>query len=107
MNKTFGIIGAVCFALAVALGYFAYFAGDTLVEIALAVFGVTALIVNAVKKAKDEGKFSWKTIVCIVLACIGGVLCCIGGLAQSIFATISGAVLALMAVIFGLIYAKK
>lgn len=107
MNKTFGIIGAVCFALAVALGYFADFAGDTLVEIALAVFGVTALIVNAVKKAKDEGKFSWKTIVCIVLACIGGVLCCIGGLAQSIFATISGAVLALMAVIFGLIYAKK
>ena len=107
MNKTFGIIGAVCFALAVALGYFADFAGDTLVEIALAVFGVTALIVNAVKKAKDEGKFSWKTIVCIVLACIGGVLCCIGGLAQSIFATLSGAVLALMAVIFGLIYAKK
>lgn len=107
MNKTFGIIGAVCFALAVALGYFADFAGDTLVEIALAVFGVTALILNAVKKAKDEGKFSWKTIVCIVLACIGGVLCCIGGLAQSIFATISGAVLALMAVIFGLLYGKK
>lgn len=107
MNKTFGIIGAVCFALAVALGYFADFPGDSLVEIALAAFGVASLILNAVKKAKDEGKFSWKTVVCIVLACIGGVLCCIGGLAQSIFATISGAVLALMAVIFGLLYAKK
>ena len=107
MNKVFGIIGAICFALAVGLGYFADFPGDSLVEIALAVFGVTSLIVNAVKKAKDDGKFSWKTIACIVLASVGGVLCCIGGLAQSIFATISGAVLALMAIIFGLLYTKK
>jgi hypothetical protein len=46
-------------------------------------------------------------VVIIVLAAIGGVLCCIGGTNQNIFAEISGAVLALLAVIFGILYAKK
>lgn len=107
MNKIFGIIGAVCFALAIGLGYFANFAGDVLVEIALATFGVAVLVINAIKKAKDEGKFSWKVIVCIVLAVIAGVLCAIGGLSQNIFSTIAGAVVALLAIIFGIINAKK
>jgi hypothetical protein len=35
------------------------------------------------------------------------VLICIGGLADNIFAAISGAVLALMTIIFGLLYDKK
>ena len=105
--KVFGIIGAICFAVAVAIGYFANFTGDALIQIALSAFGLASLIVGAVKKAKDEGKFSWKIIVVIVLAVIGGVLCAIGGLADSIFATISGAVIALLAIIFGIINAKK
>jgi hypothetical protein len=107
MNKFFGIIGAVCFALAVALGYLADFAGDSLVAIAVAVFGATVLIVNAVEEAKKADRFTWKTVACIVLSCIAGVLCCIGGLSQSIFATVSGAVIALMTIIFGVMYAKK
>ena len=61
----------------------------------------------AVKGAKERKIEGWKTAVIICLAVIGGVLCCIGGLSQNVFAEISGAVLALLAVIFGLLYAKK
>lgn len=107
MNKVFAIIGAICFAVAIGLGYFADFPGDSLVAIAVAAFGLAALIVGAIKTAKEKEKFTWKTIVCIVLAVIGGVLCCIGGLAENIFATIAGAVIALLTVIFGVLYAKK
>ena len=46
-------------------------------------------------------------LIAAVLGSVGGVICCIGGLAQNIFAEISGAVLALLAVIFGMIYNKK
>ena len=107
MNKLFGIIGAVCFAVAIGLGYFVSFPADTIVEIAVAAFGLALVIAGAVKNAKDTDKFSWKTVVCIALAVIGGVLCCIGGLAQNIFATISGAVLALLTIIFGVLYGEK
>ena len=105
--KTFGIIGAILFAVSVALGYFVDFKGDILVQIALDAFALALVIIGAVKKAKDEGKFSWKIIVCIALAVIGGVLCAIGGLADSIFGAIAGAVLALLGIIFGIINAKK
>lgn len=105
--KTFGIIGAICFAVAVAIGYFADFAGDALVQIALSAFGIAVLVIGNVKKAKEEGKFTWKTIVCIVIAIVGGILCAVGGLAESIFSTIAGAVVALLAIIFGIISAKK
>ncbi len=107
MNKTFGIIGAICFAVAVAIGYFADFKGDALVQIALSAFGLASLVMGNIKKAKDEGKFSWKTVACIIFAVIGGVLCAVGGLADSIFATITGAVVALLAIIFGLFNAKN
>lgn len=107
MNKIFGIVGAVCFAVAIGLGYFVSFQADTIVEIAVAAFGLALVIAGAVKNAKDSGSFTWKTVVCIVLAVVGGVLCCIGGLAQNIFATISGAVLALLTIIFGVLYASK
>lgn len=105
--KTFGIIGAILFAVSVALGYFFEFNGDTLVQIALDAFALALVIIGAVKKAKTEGKFSWKIVVCIILAVIGGVLCAIGGLADSIFGAIAGAVLALLGIIFGIINAKK
>ena len=105
--KTFGIIGAILFAVSVALGYFFEFNGDTLVQIALDAFALALVIIGAVKKAKTEGKFSWKIVVCIILSVIGGVLCAIGGLADSIFGAIAGAVLALLGIIFGIINAKK
>ena len=105
--KTFGIIGAIVFALSVALGYFIDFPGDTIVQIGLDAFALALVIIGAVKKAKDEGKFSWKIIVCIALAVIGGVLCAVGGLADNIFTAIAGAVLALLGIIFGIINAKK
>lgn len=105
--KVFGIIGAVLFAVAVGIGFFGDFAGDALVQIALSAFGLASIVIGNVKKAKDEGKFTWKTVVCIILAVAGGVLCAVGGFADSIFATVSGAVVALLAIIFGIISAKK
>ena len=105
--KTFGIIGAIVFAISVALGYFVDFKGDVIVQIALDAFALALVIIGAIKKAKDEGKYSWKIIVCIVLAVVGGILCAIGGLTESIFGAISGAVLALLGIIFGIINAKK
>jgi len=105
--KTFGIIGAICFALAVAIGYFANFNGDMYVQIALSAFGLASLIISNYKKAKEAGKFGWKFVVSVTIAVIGGVLCAIGGLADSIFATIAGAVVALLAIIFGLFTLKK
>lgn len=107
MKNVFGIIGALLFAAAVAVGYFCDFNGDVIVEIGLAAFALTSLIVGAIKAGKEKNLATWKTVVIIALAVIGGVLCCIGGLAQNIFASISGAVLALLAVIFGLVFAKK
>lgn len=105
--KTFGIIGAVCFALAVAVGYFCNFNGDALVQVALSSFGLASLIIGDVKKAKAEGNFNWKFITSLALAVVGGVICAIGGVANSIFATIAGAVVALLAIVFGLITVKK
>lgn len=107
MNKIFGIIGMVCFAVAVGLGYFVSFPYDTLVEIALAVFGATLLVIGAVTKSKETGTFSWKTIVCIVLACISGILCAIAGSTKDIFTTIATAVIALVTIIFGVLFANK
>lgn len=104
--KTFGIIGAICFALAVAVGYFD-FPADSLVQVALSAFGLASLVISNIKKAKADGKFGWKFVVALILAIVGGILCAIGGLADSIFATIAGAVVALLAIIFGLITLKK
>ena len=105
--KKWGIIGAVLFAAAVAFGFFFKFDGSIIISLAAAAFGFTAIVISAVNYGKEKNVKTWATVAIIVLAAIGGVLCCIGGLNQSIFAEISGAALALLAVIFGLVYSKK
>ena len=104
--KTWGIIGALFFAAAVTVGYFCNFDGAIIIEIGAAAFGLCSLVIGAIKSGKTKNIKTWKTVLIICFAVIGGVLCCIGGLNQSIFAEISGAALALLAVIFGLIFAK-
>ena len=104
--KKWGIIGAIAFLAAVAVGFFCKFDAAVIIEIGVAAFGFTAIVTSAVSYAKKNNKI-WATVLIIALAAIGGVLCCIGGLNQSIFAEISGAALALLAVIFGIIYANK
>ena len=104
--KKWGIIGAIAFLAAVAVGFFCKFDAAVIIEIGVAAFGFTAIVTSAVSYAKKNNKI-WATVLIIALAAIGGVLCCIGGLNQSIFAEISGAALALLAVIFGMIYAHK
>ena len=105
--KKWGIIGAIAFLAAVAVGFFCNFDAAVVIEIGVAAFGFTAIVTSAVSYAKKNKIKIWATVLIIALAAIGGVLCCIGGLNQSIFAEISGAALALLAVIFGLIYAHK
>lgn len=105
--KKWGIIGAVLFAIDVALGYFLKFDGAIIVQLAVAAFAYTLIVLSAVDYGKKHNIKTWATVVIIVLAAVGGVLCCIGGMSQNIFAEISGAALALLAVIFGIVYAKK
>lgn len=106
-NKIIGFIGMLLFAAAVATAQFVKIPSVTVIEIALAAFGLAAVVMSTVKTAKEKNKFSWKTIVVIALAVIGGVLCCIGGLSQNIFETVSGAILAALTVIFGILFDKK
>lgn len=105
--KTWGIIGMIFFAAACVVGYFCNFDAAVTVEIALGAFGLAGLIIGAIKTGKQKNVKTWQTVLIVAFAIIGGVLCCIGGLAQSIFTEISGAVLALLAVIFGLVFAKQ
>lgn len=106
-NKIIGFIGILLFAAAIVTAKFDSVPIATAIEIALAAFGLAAVVVSAVRTAKAKNKFSWKTVVVIVLAVIGGVLCCIGGLSQNIFETVSGAILAALTVIFGILFDKK
>lgn len=105
--KKWGIIGALAFLTAVTFGYFFKFDAAVIIKIGLAAFGFTAIVCSAVDYAKKSNIKTWVTVSIIVFAAIGGVLCCIGGLNQNIFKEISGAAFALLAVIFGIIYAKK
>ena len=105
--KKWGIIGAIAFLAAVAVGFFCKFDAAVIIEIGVAAFGFTAIVTSAVSYAKKNNIKIWATVLIIALAAIGGVVCCLGGLAQNIFAEISGAALALLAVIFGMIYANK
>ena len=93
-NKIIAVIGALLFAAAVVVGNFAQFEAAAVIEIALASFALCAVVISAVKQAKEKNVFSWKTVVVIALAVIGGVLCCIGGMQQAVFKEISGLVLA-------------
>ena len=105
--KKWGIVGAIAFLAAVAVGFFCKFDAAVIIEIGAAAFGFTAIVTSAVCYAKKNNIKTWATVFIVVLAAIGGVLCCIGGLSQNIFAEISGAALALLAVIFGMIYAHQ
>lgn len=103
-TKFIGFIGILIFSAAVIAAQFISFPAATVIEIALAAFGLTAVIVSAVKSAKERGRPSWKTAVVIALAVIGGVLCCLGGLTQNIFETVSGMLLAILTVILGILF---
>ena len=97
----------MAFLAAVAVGFFCKFDAAVVIEIGVAAFGFTSIVSSAVSYAKKNNIKTWATVFIIVLAAIGGVLCCIGGLSQNIFAELAGAALALLAVIFGMIYAHK
>lgn len=101
-----GIVGAILFALAVAVGYFFSFDGAIIVELALGAFGLAALVVNAIKEGKAKELPLWKILTPIALALIAGTLCFIGGATDSLFAQISAAVLALITIIVGAVAAK-
>lgn len=88
------------------VGYFCNFDGDIIIEIGAAAFGLCSLIIGAIKSGKTKNVKTWKTVLIVCFAVIGGVLCCIGGLSQNIFSELAGAALALLAVIFGVIFAK-
>lgn len=106
MNKLFKILGILAIVFAAGIGFFADFPNATIVELALAAFGLTSLVITSVKEAKEKGNLNWKTITVMVLAVVAGVLCCLGGLSQNIFAEITAAILALLVLIYGLLFNK-
>ena len=105
--RKWGIVGALLFVAACVVGFIFNFDGSDIVAIGLAAFAVTATVIAFVKKHKEKGTPVWQIAVVTVLALVAGGLICIGDISQSIFAEISGAVLALMTIIFGLIYNKQ
>ena len=105
--KNLGIAGAVAFAVAVFVGCFCNFPADTIIEITLSAFGLAAIVLAAINKAKKEGNYSWKTTVVITGAVVGGVLCAIGGYDSSNFKIIAGAVVAIVAAIFSQLKLEK
>lgn len=107
MKKTFAIIGALFFIAAVVVGYFAGFENAIVVELALGAFAYAAVVVGAVKAAKEKNIATWKTVIVIIGTVAGGILCFIGGLSDNIFNQISGLVIALLAVIAGLLFQNK
>ena len=107
MNKVFGIIGSLLFVASVVVGYFCKFDSADLVALALDAFALAAYIVAIVKKYKEAGSFSWKLIVVIVGVVVGAALVAVGGLSDSIFATLAGAVIGILTVIFGVLAVKK
>ena len=107
MNKVFGIIGSLLFVAAVIVGYFCKFDSADAVAIALAAFALATTIVAVVKKYKEAGTFNWKFVVVIIASVVGAVLCAIGGISDSIFATLAGAVIGILTIIFGVLALKK
>jgi hypothetical protein len=105
--KKWGIVGALFFVASCVVGFMFNFDGSDIVALALAAFGFAATVIGFIKKYKGKGVPGWKIAIVTGLTLVSGVLVCIGGLTDNIFATISGAVLALMTIIFGLLYDKK
>ena len=105
--RKWGIVGALLFVAACVVGFIFNFDGSDIVAIGLATFGLTATVIAFVKKHKEYGTPIWQIAIVTILTLVSGVLICIGGIADNIFAAISGAVLALMTIIFGLLYAKE
>lgn len=107
MNKVFGIIGSLLFVAAVIVGYFCKFESADVIAVALSAFALASTIVAVVKKYSGEGKkFSWKFILVLALSVVGAVLVAVGGLSDSIFATLAGAVIGILSIIFGVFAAK-
>ena len=105
--RKWGIVGALLFVAACVVGFIFNFDGSDIVAIGLATFGLTATVIAFVKKHKEKGNPIWQIAIVTVLTIISGVLICIGVLAYNIFASIIGAVLSLMTIIFVLLYDKK
>ena len=91
--RKWGIVGALLFVAACVVGSIFNFDGNDIVAIGLATFGLTAIVIAFVKKHKEKGIPIWQIAIVTVLALVSGVLICIGGIADNIFAAISGAVL--------------
>lgn len=107
MNKWFGCIGAILFVAAVVLGKVIDFPNSYLIEIAIGAFGFASLFAGGIKKAKEEGTFNWKIVVCMALATVAGILVCLGGYSDNIFMEISSVVLAFISIILGIFSSKN
>ena len=105
--RKWGIVGALLFVAACIVGFIFNFDGSDIVAIGIATFGMPSTVIAFIKKHKEKGNPIWQIAIVTVLTISSGVLICIGGLTDNIFAALSGAVLALMTIILGLLYDTK
>lgn len=106
-NKIIAILAVVFFVAAVVIGNFCNFENSDILALALYGFGLVATVYNVVNKQKEKGGFTWLSGLTIGFALVGGGLACLGGLTESTLETISGLVLALLAVFLSLLKSKK
>lgn len=107
MKNIFGIIGSLLFVAAVIVGYFCKFDSADLVAVALDAFALATLLVGIIKKYKEAGKFSWKLVAVLIMTVVGAALVAVGGLSDNIFATLTGAVIGILGIIFGVLAVKE
>lgn len=106
MNKIMAIAGGILVVLASIFGFFFNVDSAVVIEIAVAFFGATLIVVSTIKQSKEAGSLTWKTYVAVIASALGGCLCAIGGLEKSAITAIVGAVIALLSV-FASIYGSK
>ena len=107
MKNIFGIIGSLFFVAAVIVGYFCKFDSADLVAVALDAFALATLLVGIIKKYKEAGKLSWKLVAVLIMTVVGAALVAVGGLSDNIFATLTGAVIGILGIIFGVLAVKE
>lgn len=103
MNRLFSIIGLIIIALGACAGVFLGFDQAEIIAVAASFLGSTLILVNAVKNAKAKGNIKpWIIYVTLIGVAVGGCLCAVGGVSESIITTVVGLVVSLVTIIINI-----
>ena len=106
-NDICAIIGLVLIGVSAVLGFIVNVDASIIISISVAFLGATMLVINALMKAKKEGKLDWKMWIALIGSAVGGCLCAIGGVTENIITAVVGAVITIATIIIGIISTKE